>query len=303
MSSSQKPIVDLSVFDQQSEDSCKDIESCVYIKRILTLLKYYSLLQVGTNPDDQNIFNNFINTVYDVSSLIMDQFHLQKKHDDEIHEIMNHFINQYQSTTCDIKLCPYSSRLYRVQDITAEITIFDQEDKESVLPVFIDIISGIHHFIFHIFECGLRDIGDNNAGDHNDENNNENDEFYDAEFSRMSARIQSTTTNTQRFDRMNDSNKFEINLANDGISDINNMNNNQSEKLTYLDSIYSTLMDAGIEAKIIEQLANYVLMQQFDSESMDWDFQNGSAGNVEIYMENTECINCIKEMLKQITGM
>ena len=126
---------------------------------------------------------------------------------------MQYALNQYEIPKCDISTCPYSSRLYRVPDQSSKINIFDKEDKESSLPVVIDIIDSIHHFLMHIFECGLRDIGDNRPNDDSDVEKEKN-EYYDKEFARMSARISSTRNNTQRFNRINTSNKFNINIGN-----------------------------------------------------------------------------------------
>ena len=132
----------LSVFNQQKlpQDNCQVFTSCICIKRILTLLKYYSLLQINSNRDHQIVFNDFIHKIYNISELIMDQYHLQKKHNHQIYEIMHHASKQYGFPSCDMKTCAHSSRLYRVEDKSSEIKIFDKEDKESILPVYIDII-------------------------------------------------------------------------------------------------------------------------------------------------------------------
>ena len=142
MASSKMSPIDISVFNDQKSptNDYNDFESCVGIKRILTLLRYYSLLQVNSNRDHQTIFTNFINTIYDISVLIMDQYHLQKKHNHEINEIMNYAVTKHEFPSCDISTCAYSSRLYRVPDKSAQINIFDKEDKESSLSVYIDII-------------------------------------------------------------------------------------------------------------------------------------------------------------------
>ena len=305
MSSSEKESVDLTIFDLKSlqkpqDNKCNDVTTCVNIKRILTCLQYYSLLQIHSNPDNQNIFNNFINSIYTVTNIIEDRYHMQKIHGHQIYEIMNHALNQYQFPLCDIKLCPYSSRLYRVNDKSEEINVFNQQDKESVLPVFIDIIDQLHNFIFHISECGLRDIP-YKQNDENNEDNKEKDEYYDAEFSGMSARISSKTKNIQRFNRINASNKFSIDILS---NDNNNVSSDGSEAdLTYLDSIYLKLIDIGIDDKMIEQLSNYILIQQFDSESMDWDFSDVISGNIEKHIDNQKCTQCIKEIFAKANSM
>ena len=245
MSVSPTTAIDLTVFDhKQASSDCHDFKRCICIQRILTSLKYYSLLKINSNSSHQTIFNDFIQTIYTVSNLIMDQHHLQKEHCNEVYEIMNYALSEYKVPKCDIKTCLYSSRLYRVQDALSKINIFDKDDTESSLRIAIDIIDGIHHFVFHVFESGLRDNGKNTVRVDQNENNKDVDECYDNEFAKMSQRIASTRTNTERFDRINTSNKFNINIAD--TKDIANVYNNDGDE-TYLDSMYSGLLDADIE--------------------------------------------------------
>ena len=323
---------DLSIFDQinsshQLTKSCNSAEDCICIERVLTLLKYYVSLDINANRDHQNSFIHLINTKYTVSDLIMDQFHLQKKHDHEINHIMIMAKNQYQFPSCDIHSCPYSSRLYRVDDRNAEITTFEEEDHESVLQVVMDIIDAIHHYIFHLLECGLRDIGDKKGDDDYIDSDKEMDEYYDSKYARMKARISATRINTKRFDRMNTSNKFSINPDGDNIDhgnvetagvnvsfnrviDVGNYiqihqnyyplippepSNNIED--TYLDSIFDTLTISGIlDFKMFKELKNYLLTEMFDTEAMDIDIQMDGGGNIANMIQNKKCIDCIKNV-------
>ena len=81
----------------------------------------------------------------------------------------------------------YSSRLYRVEHEIADMKMLGEEDNSSAsnLPVIIDIDDRIHHFIFHVFECGLRDNPDKELIAAVDEDNKEIDKYYDADFARM----------------------------------------------------------------------------------------------------------------------
>ena len=365
MATSAKKVIDLSIFDHAqdlSQESCTDLNDCHHIKRILTFLKYYSLLQVSSNQDDQNIFINFINTIYTVSDLIMDNFHLQKKHGQEINQIMDVAMSQYKFQSCDLQTCPYSSRLYRANDKSAELNIFDEDDKESVLQVVMDIIDGIHHYVFHVFECGLRDIGDTKS-DNDDFIDDEykgmdSDQLYDLNYARMSNRISKTRSNTERFDRLHASKKFNIIVdCNDvidhesddtkstmkhncpgkhGLSKFNTETDaygcdgcgealkvNQElwgcrecdydlcskcyssisfEDLTFLDSIFTALTKAEVDQTVMKKLANYLLIQMFDTEALDIDVQIEEAGNVENSLENKECIDIIKNMFAEATS-
>ena len=163
------------------------------------------------------------------------------------------------------------------------------------------LFDGIHHFLFHVFQCGLRDIGDIESDQGIEEDfKGRGDEYHDGRFAKMSARITATRDNTQRFDRMNGTNKFNINAGNDNPIDINDGNHDHE---TYLDSLYVNLDNIGIEEKVIENLANYILNEQFESETIDLDLQILPKGNIENEIKDWKSIWAIKEMFEKTTGM
>ena len=99
------------------------------------------------------------------------------------------------------------------------------------------------------------DISDNELID---DDTQEMDQFYDTEYARMSAKISKTRNNTQRFDRINVSNKFNITMKTE-----DDTNNTKSSYITYLDSIYVKLRKIGIHGQVIEKLANLLLNKLF----------------------------------------
>ena len=303
LDSSSIPTMDLSIFNQIESPPlhCKHFKSCACIKRLLTVVKYHSLLQIHSHRVHQSVFNDFIYLKYNLSQLVMDQYHLQKKHDQEVHQIMQFAANEYKFAPCNINTCLSSSRLYRVHDEASKLKIFDKEDEESILPVYIDIIDGIHHFIFHVFQCGLRDIGDTKSDQDSDKHyKGKGDEYYDETFAKMSARIRAKRTNTQRFDRMNGANRFNINLGNDDLFDKNDGDNDNE---TYLDSISANLENEGIEERVIQNLANYIMNEQFESETIDLDLQIVPNGNIESHFKDEKSIKRIKKMFEKTASM
>ena len=55
-----------------------NVTMCIDIKRILRALRFHSQLKIDTDKNDQNIFNEFTNSVYNTSDIIMDYYHLEK---------------------------------------------------------------------------------------------------------------------------------------------------------------------------------------------------------------------------------
>ena len=202
-------IVTKESLSQKSSLSSNNLKQRPYIKRILTLLKYYSMLKPTSDREGQRIFVNFINTVYNTSELIMDHFHLYKKHDHQIQDITNLALTDYKIPPCDIRTCPHSSRLYRTNDASTDFIIFDKDDKESLLPVTMDIIDGIHHYIFHVTECGLRITEDDESID-NIDCKEETNEYYDPTYARIREKVKKSRIHTKGLDRINNSHKFNI---------------------------------------------------------------------------------------------
>ena len=165
-------------------------------------------------------------------------------------------------------------------------------------------MDSIHHFILHIVECGLRDICDNKSDDNDDDRNRngQEDEYYDHDFARMSARIASTRNKTHRFDRINASNKFTIKIGSPETQN-NTYNKGEAGETTYLDSVYINLEDNGIDEGIVQNLANYVAKEGFDTESMDWDLRIDGAGNIQSEIKNLKSIKIIEEMFQKTTSM
>ena len=169
MTTSATEVIDLNIFDQpipspNESKTDNDLNKSLSIKRILTLLKYYQMLKVNSDKEGQTIFIKFINTKYNVSHLIMDYFKLQDKYINQAQDIMNIAKDVYKIKVYDIETCPHSSRLYRVEDKTAKLNIFNEEDKDSVFKVVMDIIDGTYHFIFHMYQSGLR-VNENDTSD------------------------------------------------------------------------------------------------------------------------------------------
>lgn len=307
------PQIDLSVFNnidnQQTSaasSSCPDFKACPATKRLLVTLKYYSSLDLKSNPDHANIFAQFIHEIYSTDLIIMDYFHLQKKHGQEIYDIMNHSLNHHQFKPCNLDDCQYSSRLYRVSEAAAIVNKADNDYDPSIKLVG-DILDGIHHYVFHLFQSGFRSI-DVDYDDNKTEAANAAamDEYFDGKFALMSKRINDTKAKTRRFNRISGSNKFSLNIIGGNKKPDNDIHDDDdNDGITYLDTIYDNLLASGIETEIISKLADYILNESYDTESLDLDFKlNGDdGGNISLYIANKDCTNCIREMIQESTRM
>ena len=163
---------------------------------------------------------------------------------------MSYALDNYKLPSCDITTCPNSSPIYRVNECIEIVNIFDDDDKISALPVIINILDGIHHYVFHLAQSGLRDFGDKD-GDNKNDKDGEGDDYYDGDFAAMNKRILCREENTKRFARLGNNNKFSIDINNDNNNDIqddDNVNGNDDSfaGITYLDKIYINLAKKNV---------------------------------------------------------
>ena len=314
--------IDLSVLNKESGlediDCNKDFKACLCISRVLTILRYYQLLNIHFNKNNCLIFNNLLNTIYKPCQLIMDFFHFKNIHNDEIKEIMGYALDNYQFPLCQIESCSFSSRLYRVNESIEIINIFDDDDKLNKLPVVVSLLDGIHHYIYHLDQCGLRDFGDKDDDNKDNDDSKQGDDYFDGNFCAMNKRILSKSQNTNRFKRLGNKIKFSINIDGGGggnkyesvggnLFSSDDIIDDGFQGTTYLDEIYINLEKQGISSDVINKLRNYAILQQFDTESMYLDLKiddnDNNGGNIAVEINDDQCINLIKTMFNKSSGM
>merc|ERR1712154_715873 len=74
------------------------------------------------------------------------------------------------------------------------------------------------------------------------------------------------------------------------------------DSMTYLDEIYQRLLFVDVENVCIEKLKYFVKSQEYESESVEYDLvdndNKNETGNIELYIDNTHCIETIKSFIK-----
>eukprot|EP01084_Bolivina_argentea_P279992 478746_1 len=106
---------DLTVFEAQGNYKCEKTENtfdiikkCTPLQRLVSGLKYYSLLNISTNTIHQDIFANFIDEIY--CELIDDYNHLDDIHNDQLEQIHQMLIQSKTFTKCQINKCAFTAR-------------------------------------------------------------------------------------------------------------------------------------------------------------------------------------------------
>lgn len=213
-------------------DDCKDYRKCMVLKRMLSLLKYYSSLDTVNNTDDKSEFVEFMEEIYK-DNLIDDFHHIQKHHDHELQEIIEfaqgdeNFITNFER--CSISNCLYSHRHYSdMNDMKVSGNDFDWN-----LAFYISTIDALHFYLYHLHEVGLR-TSKKALREYEDCKDEDSDNmYYDSEFSKLCT-ISKDKRCSSRFDRFQNKEKFVIKADQEYV---------HNDKMTAMDSIFELLSD------------------------------------------------------------
>ena len=126
------------------------INECIPTKRIINGLKYYQ--------EDKEKFIKFINDQY--PQLLNDWTHFISKHNDsyELEKVFDEMIiKKYELKPCDINNCPITIRHFRDRHKDAGINDSNKDQNEEYeLEYYKDLMDGIHCYLYHLWDYGLR---------------------------------------------------------------------------------------------------------------------------------------------------
>eukprot|EP01084_Bolivina_argentea_P044862 82546_1 len=152
---------------KQETDTCKCANQCSRIKKLLSALQYYELLNISKNVSNADVFMDFVESVYHKKDILNDYTHLIDEHGNAINEIDTSKIkcNGLETCSCTIR--------------------HQKHDKiDGILDLQFNfykrIMDSLHFYLCHIFESGLRTVNTVNT-DHEMKNDNCNDKKIDFE--------------------------------------------------------------------------------------------------------------------------
>ena len=210
--------IDLSIFKMdKSEIECKisndnPIKSCHAIRRLIAALKYYSLLNIIQNKQNQNIFQHFISSIY--TQFLNDYHHLLREHNSNLHQIHKTMKINGLFGDCDISKCKFTKRHQ-----TQRRVINDNENTmDPNLNFYKTTFDSLHFYLLHLFDVGLRtfrnEIKKNNEKEEEEEIKGDEDEVddkcFDIEFAEIVKAINNRRDISDSFDRFKSNNKFNI---------------------------------------------------------------------------------------------
>ena len=209
--------IDLTIFKTEKSDiECNEnkdnpIKSCLALKRLITALKYYSLLNVISNNNDKQIFLNFIKCIY--KSFLDDYNHLIRKHDKQLQQINQLLIKHKLFASCNILKCQFTARHHKERDDDGNKNAFDAQ-----FEFFKKTMDSLHFYLLHLFHVGLRAMKNNENGKEEEEEEIKKEEDdddsisnnYDKEFSRIVKKVNDGRNISDSFNRFKSNHKFDI---------------------------------------------------------------------------------------------
>ena len=241
---------DLSIFTTNlstSTDICSmsDLSKCNAIRRLLISLSYYDKINIINNENNREgklSFCNFMDTIY--QSVVYDDFHhLTKHHQQESKAINDLAISQFALGKCELSVCQHSDRHFRVNGCNEESI---NDDELKYFNLYKETMDGLHFYVFHLFDGGLRGIIDEieDETDIQDDDSN-NSPYFDRSFQKMSMIIAKSNQRTNRFKRLH-GNKYNISAVNE--TDDENADNDRRDNMD--NSTFQSEIDVGNYIKI-----------------------------------------------------
>eukprot|EP01084_Bolivina_argentea_P115646 205626_1 len=130
-----------------AEKSQSVVGNCDSLTRISSALKYYDL---GSDKKDTNFHYYLIQFCHEIYEQFLDDYiHIIRVHGEDLMEISAELRGNYGHKQCDVTQCLKINRHYarhRIPDIN------DNAEYDFYAACF----DRLHHFIFHLFDMGLR---------------------------------------------------------------------------------------------------------------------------------------------------
>eukprot|EP01084_Bolivina_argentea_P137800 242693_1 len=249
-------------------------KECQGTRRLIAATKYYSTLNID-NTNDRELATKFSNETY--RQLIDDYIHFNNHHSHELEAINNDL-----PVHCQILSCASTSRHHR-QD-----TSMNKNNLTPQLNFFAQTMDSVHFYLFHCFDIGIRTKHEPRQQISEEEQKN-NNKYFDAAFSRLNKMIAERHYTTKAFERFSTKNtKFTITH---GAKEFKNKINGDN---TYLDEIYKHLKQRKVSNTNIRKLQQFILQEEYDTDTFEYDITIQSSSNVLIWIQNYDLMQKIQ---------
>ena len=279
-----------------------NIHECVHLNRMLLALKYYHMLNLHTTPSNNDKFIHFYQNVY--VELLNDYQHIISTHSQQLEPIHDHLVNNEQfGGACDHSKCKSFQRYY---EDSREITT--ATNMEYKLSFFCELLDSMHHWLYHIFDSGMRIKTSiiTTATDYKEEKVRDN-AYIDTAFSRIKneiwARRDKLEVNTNRYDQ--ESNKYTLNV---NATKHNNVNEKRRKGITFTDILFHRLKRSGLPLSTINDIKWFLMNEDYDTDSImndtiDSHYLQQHSNILKSVKDDQKCTLFITEFIQEMSSM
>ena len=281
----------------ESPDDIPITERCSALKRLCTASLYFDAMNSAKLEDGERrtLWVEFNEEVY--QNVVEDTIHLVQKHDGDIQRIQREWTERYGLPKCTVSECTKTARHYGRE--RRERKKERNNGEEDALYAFHQSLHDrVHHFLFHLFDIGMRVETPSMAQGAEDEEQKEAnlegvavDKCFAAERDLIKKRKDELKLTSGRMDPEN--NKFTIQTV--------------SEKeggVTLMDALFQKLSEK-IKAQIepLRRIRAYFEENSFDSECIEMDIEDVVDSNISNFVQNQAAVQTMADFIRSINCM
>ncbi len=149
----------LTSYDTVSSNEVDDTpvtERCAHSLRLCTASMYFEALRTSSKMDEAAKRALFVEFNEEVYRLVLDDAaHFIKEHEDDIGRVHGEWTERYGLPKCSVSDCAQTERHYgRGRRDRKRESVGEEED--ALYAFYESLYDRIHHYIFHLFDVGLR---------------------------------------------------------------------------------------------------------------------------------------------------
>eukprot|EP01084_Bolivina_argentea_P259204 437281_1 len=264
-------------FGDNKDETKIEIQDCEALNRLVNALKYYTLLNITNTESSHTLFAEFCDNIY--KNALNDFIHFMTTHSAQIEGIHKSIVNHQNFGVCNLSKCNMFNRHY-TNDRRQKQTMVEKTDSKSIF--YSDLFDRFHHFIYHLFDVGLR-IPKSEIMTDTEQKQTDNNDFVFAK----QQKIISQKREQRNIDRFEDKTNAKYNMS---IQKTTNNNNVSINGQTMTDVILQKIENKfGKNTK--ESLANLIISEEFDSDAIVADI-------TQMKPEQTNLLSALKNSAK-----
>ena len=318
--------VDLSVFEDSEQlcdrhpDELPITERCTATKRLCAALLYFHALSTSmilNEEEKKALFVEFSQEVY--KSLLSDSIHFVKEHERDIKRVHIEWTEMYGLPKCPASKCAQITRHYtRGRRRDCDQGLINEDD--AIYNLYETAYDRLHHFLFHLFEIGMRVDTQTMTQRVEDEEEKEMnfegvtvDKWFAAERDLVNLQREECQLQIDQYE--DPKNKFMIQTVSEkgGFTLLDALFQRLLTGRAMRDSILcndcspvrNKLIYGGLkhQQKSLHRIKDYFEENSFDSECIEMDIEDMIDSNIQNFIQNQATIQMMDDFIRSINGM